>query len=491
MGKLINSDGLKISVTGTKKRWILSALVLSTGIFALIIVLFSFLIKGYFYNSVKKELYARTEEASMTFGLMPHINSEGFRNLVISYIENHKNYENLQIIACDKKNNFIISSDGVWNSNYNFLKSGYIPTTDSTPEIVTEYLPSGEHIMTSTKAFFNKSKVYMGSIKYVISLNKIDKLIIIWIVVLTCLGLIIIGIITFYATRFINSLINPVTEISKIAKLIAHGNFSIKIEKKYKDEIGELCDTVNYMAKELGNAEKIKNDFISSVSHEIRTPLTAIKGWAETMNMGEGMDKSVIQKGLNIIVHETERLSKIVEELLDFSSLQSGIMAVSMDKLDILAELGEAVYIFKERAISENKALVYNEPKMVSPIMGDRNRLKQVFINVIDNALKYTSEGGGISVSVTEKNSHICVSVTDNGCGIAKSHLSRITEKFYKANSTQRGSGIGLAIVSEIVEIHRGTLEIISEEGFGTTVNIFLPVIKQISDSISSEMEEK
>ena len=244
------------------------------------------------------------------------------------------------------------------------------------------------------------------------------------------------------------------------------------------------------MAKELGNAEKIKNDFISSVSHEIRTPLTAIKGWAETMNMGEGIDKSVINKGLDIIVHETERLSKIVEELLDFSSLQSGIMAVSMDKLDILAELGEAVYIFKERAVSENKTLVYNEPKMVSAIMGDKNRLKQVFRNIIDNALKYTSEGGGISVSVIEKNSRICVSVTDNGCGIAKSQLPRITEKFYKANSTQGGSGIGLAIVREIIEIHKGTLEIISEEGFGTTVNIFLPAIKQIADSETSETEE-
>lgn len=490
MGKLINSDVLKISVTGIKKRWISNALMLSTGIFTLIVILFSFLIKGYFYNGAERELLGRSEEAAKIFYLIPNITSEEFNKFSISYIENHKNYENLQIIACDKKNTIIISSNGMWNGNCIFFRDGYAPNTEVTSEIWTEYLPSGEHVMTLTKALFTKSKVYMGSIKYVISLNEIDKSIITWVLILVFFGLIFISIITFCAAGFIKSLINPVTEISKIAKLIAHGNFSIKIEKKYNDEIGELCDTVNYMAKELGNAEKIKNDFISSVSHEIRTPLTAIKGWAETMNMGEGIDKSVINKGLDIIVHETERLSKIVEELLDFSSLQSGIMAVSMDKLDILAELGEAVYIFKERAVSENKTLVYNEPKMVSPIMGDKNRLKQVFINIIDNALKYTSEGGGISVSVTEKNSQICVSVTDNGCGIAKPHLPRITEKFYKANSTQGGSGIGLAIVREIIEIHKGTLEIISEEGFGTTVNIFLPAIKQIADSETSETEE-
>ncbi len=492
MGKLKYSDGLRVSVNGIKKRWILNALILSSGFFILIVILFSFLIKGYFYHGLEKELCGRFEEMSKIFSLIPDIGTEEFENFSKIYIEKScKNDENLQILICDRKDKIITSVHGTLNKNYNFFKNGHIKNSKLTAETWTEYLPSGEHVMTSTGDIFTKSGIYIGSVKYVFFLKNIDKFIICSIIILIFLGTISIILITFFAARFIKSIINPVMEISKIAKLIARGNFSIKIMKKYNDEIGELCDTINYMAEELGNAEKIKNDFISSVSHEIRTPLTAIKGWAETMNIGDGIDKSVIKKGLNIIVHETERLSKIVEELLDFSSLQSGIMAVSMERLDVLAELGEAVYIFKERAAFENKALVYNEPKMVSPIMGDRNRLKQVFINVIDNALKYTSEGGGISVSVTEKNSQVCISVTDTGCGISKSHLPRVTEKFYKANSTQGGSGIGLAIVSEIIEIHRGTLEIISEEGFGTTVNIFLPVIKQIPDSLPSKSEEQ
>ena len=122
---------------------------------------------------------------------------------------------------------------------------------------------------------------------------------------------------------------------------------------------------------------------------------------------------------------------------------------------------------------------MYNEPRILSPILGDKNRLRQVFVNLIDNALKYTSSGGGVSVSVSEKDENICINITDNGCGIPAEHLGKVREKFYKANSTQRGSGIGLAIVDEIVSLHNGKMEIISEENFGTTVMLSFPVFKQ------------
>ena len=127
-------------------------------------------------------------------------------------------------------------------------------------------------------------------------------------------------------------------------------------------------------------------------------------------------------------------------------------------------------------AVNEKKELIYDEPKNIPPVMGDKNRLRQVFINIIDNALKYTSEGGGISVDVGVKDKNVYVSVTDNGCGIPAEHLPNVTKKFYKANYLKRGSGIGLAIVDEIVALHNGSLVIISEEGFGTTVTVNIPI---------------
>ena len=239
------------------------------------------------------------------------------------------------------------------------------------------------------------------------------------------------------------------------------------------------------MAGELGAAEKLKNDFISSVSHELRTPLTAIKGWAETMQMSGQMDENTMEKGMRVIVRESERLSGIVEELLDFSRMQNGRMVLMMDKIDLLAELDEAVYMYRERAISEHKHLLYEEPEMVSPVLGDKNRLRQVFVNIIDNALKYTPEGGAVSISLKEEPGWIHVIISDNGCGIPAVHMPRIKDKFYKANQTQRGSGIGLAVADEIMALHSGKLDIQSEEGVGTTVTISIPTI-----DISKETEE-
>ncbi len=276
--------------------------------------------------------------------------------------------------------------------------------------------------------------------------------------------------------KLINKITLRLKDIYNKSKVILNGNYDIELEKDCDDEIGDLNEIINFVLKELRESEKIKNDFVSSVSHELRTPLTAIKGWAETMQICDPDDSNTINRGLDTIVREVSRLSWIVESMLDFSSIKDKKINLIKEKIDILAELGEAVYMFKNRAQTENKTLIYNEPKSIPILIGDKNRIKQIFINILDNAMKYTSENGGISVSVSEKSDFVSVQVTDNGCGIPSKHLPNVTKKFYKANTTQKGSGIGLAIVDELVNLHDGKLEIISEENFGTTVIISFPI---------------
>ena len=191
--------------------------------------------------------------------------------------------------------------------------------------------------------------------------------------------------------------------------------------------------------------------------------------------------RDTYEKGLSVIVRESERLSGMVEELLDFSRILSGRMRLILNKIDLLAELDEAVYMFTDRARQEHKTLIYDEDDtMLSPVLGDVNRLRQVFINILDNALKYTNTGGTVRVAVYEDDGFIRVIIKDSGCGIPAEHLPHIKKKFYKANQNVRGSGIGLAVANEIMELHSGSLDIDSQEGMGTTVIITMPTMKKL-----------
>ncbi|MEG1428778.1 MAG: HAMP domain-containing sensor histidine kinase, partial [Hydrogenoanaerobacterium sp.] len=243
---------------------------------------------------------------------------------------------------------------------------------------------------------------------------------------------------------------------------------------KNNDEIGDLCEAINNMAGELSTNEKMKNDFISSVSHELRTPLTAIKGWGETLV--DTTDKETIEKGMGVILKETDRLSSMVEELLDFSRMQSGRLTLVMDKIDIIAELGEAYLMFTQRAMREGMTIYYDEPEGFIPVIGDKNRLRQVFINIIDNAIKYSDSDAKITISVKSDDNIVNIIISDTGCGIKEEDVPMVKKKFYKGNSTRRGSGIGLAVADEIVQMHGGTLGLESTEGKGTTVTISLPI---------------
>jgi signal transduction histidine kinase len=145
-----------------------------------------------------------------------------------------------------------------------------------------------------------------------------------------------------------------------------------------------------------------------------------------------------------------------------------------------VAELDEAVYMLKERSVKEKKHLMFDTPMEAFPaVMGDRNRLRQVFLNILDNALKYTPEGGNIIVQILNEETHITVLISDTGCGIAPEDLPKVKEKFYKANQNVGGSGIGLAVADEIVQMHGGTLDIESGIGVGTTITIKIPVYNE------------
>lgn len=467
-----------VMIKGIAKRWLFNSLSLMLVIICVLIVSAAIIIQNYYYNGIEQVLRGNATNVPGYF-LGHSTTSDQFISTARTYVDTFQNKELMEVSVYDYNDECLLTSTGFGtntskpNPDYDAAKSSPGGFGRWTGRIYSE-----ERVMAVTQAVYNPFGDYMGSIRYVVSLTQADRTIIVLIAIIALLGIAVAVVTVISNAYFIKSITQPLAQIGATAKKIAGGDFNARIENPGNDEVGELCDTINYMVAELETSEKMKIDFISSISHELRTPLTAIKGWAETMKLSGGFDKETMNRGMDIIVHESERLSGIVEELLDFSKMQNKAMIYMPEKIDILAELDEAVYLYKERAISERKHLVFEEPESLSPVMADKNRMKQVFVNIIDNALKYTPEGGTVSITVEENETNIYVIISDNGCGIPTEHLPRIKEKFYKANQTKGGSGIGLAIANEIVLLHSGSLRIESEDGKGTTVVISIPHIK-------------
>ncbi len=484
-----NGTGNKTSIA---RRWITNSVGALLLVVVILVAALSFAVQGYVYNGFQSALNGRSDELTNVFSSYGRKSSEDFINAARGYVEGFPNKESMELMVISQSGQIVTTSIG-------FTPDQTQPMPDYTAALAasedygtwTGKLKSGEHVMAVTRVIRNEAGSPVGSIRYVVSLEEADQQIFTVISALILTGLVVILLVALSSHYFIRSILTPIREIGATAKRIAQGDFKVRIKKQNNDEIGELCDTINNMADELGENEKMKNDFISSVSHELRTPLTAIKGWAETLQSGE-TDQQTFHRGMAIIVSETERLSGIVEELLDFSRMQSGRMTLTMDKIDILAELGAAVYMFSERARSEEKFLIYDEPAMLSPVLGDINRLRQVFVNVLDNALKYTKEGGTITVNAAEEDGFIRVVIADDGCGIPAEHLPNVKKKFYKANQTVRGSGIGLALADEIMTLHSGSLDIDSHENVGTAVTIRIPTFQKLeTKTLEAGKEER
>ena len=287
----------------------------------------------------------------------------------------------------------------------------------------------------------------------------------------------IFAMVYFSNLYFVRSIVEPLAGITETARLIADGSYGVQIEKKFDDEIGELTDTINDMSLKIRQSEKTQSEFISSVSHELRTPLTAITGWAETIQSGELRDTRDVKKGMDIIVSEARRLTNMVEELLEFSRIEDGRFTLTVEPLDLKAELEDAAYTYKEFFRKEGIDLTYQDcEEEMLPISGDPERLRQVFCNLLDNAAKHGGSGRRIDVAIRQEILEAIITIRDYGSGIPEGELPFIKNKFYKGSSKARGSGIGLAVCEEIVTRHGGTLDIGNAEGGGCLVTIRLPI---------------
>ncbi len=458
------------------KRWAVTVLASTIFVIVFIGIFVGAFVKNQYYESVRMTLNSRATSMVMTyFNSSTAVTDETFNKMAKNFVDNFPEKNVMEVWVIDKNGSVVVSSTGFSVKNESYPDYNYALLDESGKGEWIGKMQNNEKVMALTYVLPENSQGVSGAIRYIISLQDIDKqIVVIWLIIAFLLLLVISFVITSGAF-FINSIINPVRKINETASKIAKGDFNVSIEKyKYDDEIGQLCDTINHMAHEIGETERMKNEFISTVSHELRTPLTAIKGWGETMKLAQD-DDELVNKGLDVVVKESERLTDLVEELLDFSRMESGKLSLKISQIDIVKELKEVLEVFESRSDREGIRLVTDIPKRSIIINGDKNRLKQSFVNIIDNSFKYNKFGGYVNVSMKADNKNISIIIEDNGCGISKHDLPKIREKFFKANNSVRGSGIGLAVTDEVIKLHSGEMIIESNIGVGTTVTILLP----------------
>lgn len=381
------------------------------------------------------------------------------------------------------------------NGSIDMTSSGILPVYGETPADIAEALrpggsgageyvgnnETGEKVMAVTMLVPSQAARGVVGLRLVTSMKEIDRTIR---NVIIASGLLLSTIILASVVSgvfFIRSIVFPLQKVEATASRIAQGDFDTRIDNNASDEIGSLCKAINNMAEELSKSERMKNEFISSVSHELRTPLTSIKGWTETVGAMQDPQNPNFKRGIEIISGEADRLYDMVEELLDFSRMQDGL-SLKPELLDLAAEVEDAVLLSGQRAAGLGIAMLYSVPETPVPVMADKNRIRQVMVNVLDNAIKYSFPGGEMEIEILQDENNAYVVVKDEGQGISAEDLENVRQKFYKGKGAVRGSGIGLAVVDEIMQGHGGDLGIASEVMRGTTVTLRMPLHNKKSE---------
>ena len=464
-------------VKGIRKRWMLNSISAVLIIVLFAVAAFSAAITSYFYSTMSIGLNSRITSALPYFSSVKS-RSEYYQS-ASNYVQNftEKNRLELQIIN---------PSGSIYESTNDLTISGSYPNTPDVTGAIEERKQSswsgtapvtGERIMSVSAPIVSRNGTLIGVIRMVTSLSRADIQVVKIVAAALAVGATIVLLVYFSNLYFVRSIVEPVTAVTDTAKRIAAGSYGIQMEKKYDDEVGDLIDAVNDMSMKIKQSEKMKSEFISSVSHELRTPLTAINGWAETIMNGEVRDASDVKKGMGIIVSEARRLTNMVEELLEFSRIEDGRFTLSVEPMDIKAELEDAVYTYTEFFRREGITLTHTDcEEEFPPIPGDPERMRQVFCNLLDNAAKHGGSGKRIDPAIRREGDDAVITIRDYGPGIPEEELPHVKYKFYKGSSKARGSGIGLAVCEEIVTRHNGRLDIGNAEGGGCIVTIRLPI---------------
>lgn len=454
-------------------------------IILLIVIIFqAFIILGLrqmVYNNLEKIM--ETNLDNITYRISSTEDTSDIVDLISTYDKTNLQNSNSQIQFITKNRNVVYDSIGVLYNNPVSYPDIDKAISGQMGIWMGKVDYTKQNVIAISKPIYDLNNNNLGVLRMISSTSHLDRFIIEIISFTVLISLIVITSTLFISNYFSKSIVKPLKSLSDVAVKIADGQTDVRSDIDADLEIMQLSRAINYMADELIKKDELKNDFISSVSHELRTPLTSIKGWAMTVQSIKESDDELVNEGLNIIVNESDRLSEMVEELLDVSRYDSGRVTLKKENVDVKSYLLEIILETEGRILNADEIFCVDLADNLGKISIDRKRMKQVFINIFDNAIKFTDKGGAI-ILTTRRNSmdELIISIADTGAGIQKDDIKRVKEKFYKGNLGQSHTGLGLSIADEIVMLHNGRLEVESEVDKGTRMTIILPGKKDEQD---------
>ena len=462
---------------GLRKRWLtnITGVIFALGVVCVLAITASF--AAYYYSNMSADMDTRSRNTREFFRENDNQDQKDFYRSCVTYVETFEDRESIELQFIDSQGKIVASSYCQWaGPSPDTPEIQKAISTRGTQPYVGRDTQTGERVMAVSSPMISRDGEVIGVMRYVTSTSIMDRQIFGVALTSTAVLLVVIAVVLVSSNYFIRSIMNPVEQITEKAQRIASGSYGAQIQTRYKDEIADLADTINEMSVKISQNEKMQTEFISQLSHELRTPLTVINGWSETLLADENMDADTRQ-GMKIISSEAKRLTDMVMELLDFTRLQDGRTTLTVEKTDIRTVFEDTVFMYSSRLAQDGLSLDYLDTDQDIPeISCDGNRLRQVFLNILDNAAKHGREGKRIEAAMAYENDMVVVRIRDFGPGIPEDELPLVKKKFYKGSSKARGTGIGLAVCDEIVQLHGGTLTLENAEGGGTLVTIALPV---------------
>ena len=467
----------KWKTAGLRKRWLVNTVgvVFALGMVCVLAVTASF--AAYYYSNLQADMENRAGAATEFLTESIDQDYNDFFQTCITYAQTFEERDRLELQFLDARGTLIVSSVGQWaGESPETSEIRDAMSTRGTVPYVGRDPVTGERIMAVASPVIYGSGEVIGVLRYVTSTKLLDQQIVLVAIVCILVLLVVLTVVLLSSGYYVRSIMVPVAEITEKAKRISAGSYGTQIQTRYQDEIGELAETINEMSNKISQNEKMQAEFISQLSHELRTPLTVINGWSETLLAGDTMDAATRQ-GMKIISSEAKRLTEMVMELLDFTRMQDGRMTLNVEPTDIRSEFEDTVYMYSSRLTQDGIKLHYiDNDEDIPEISCDPKRLRQVFLNILDNAAKHGGEGKRVEASMCCEGDAVVVRIRDYGSGIPEDELPLVKKKFYKGSSKARGTGIGLAVCDEIVELHGGSLTLENAQGGGTLVTVRLPV---------------